>query len=339
MKSKKQPAPLDEEASESILIEEDEEEDLNLEEEYALSHWGSDDGPSESTNPASPSQDVAKCEKDWPSIDPDSHQGKFITEIAEKLKKELSSTRKVSCYENKTFWIHPPESLFMRQAKNNPAITYYDCLLPIYVWIPHLLCKVYCTKCGAPATNSTLSHGPIARLVAGFTNYCLITYEYEHKKCTMNGGKTKKFYGSSKACLERLDPQVAGCFRPILTKKGAIDSEFADYLEPSIMGGMGPAKISAALHEISVKRKDRKERNWIMGVNAKVTNNQQILNLLTSRVQSSVTDIPSYPEYSDRKTYNGFTPSANYLKGLCVHACLLLQVRDLPIDRNLLLED
>ncbi|KAJ3081416.1 hypothetical protein HDU99_005745, partial [Rhizoclosmatium hyalinum] len=299
----------------SVLYDlEDEENDFDLAdeddyiEEEGLEFYGASN-PNE--NEQTERQPPATCEKDWPKLEKGTPLFQYVESIVGKLKQQLSQANRVDCYENRTFWIHLGESVFDR-LKGKESFSYYrDCLLDIFVWIPHLLVTVNCPWCGTEATNSGFAHNPTGRIISGFRNYVLVTYAYECKLCP-KWGKKKHFYGSSKACLDTLEPELSGCFCPILTKKGGIDRELADFFIPCFMSGMGPQKFAAAAKETAAKRKDRKELSWIMAVNRRLSGGRTVVDMLTGKTSRSLlAEVPEYPDYN-----SDFVPSANYFRGM-----------------------
>ncbi|KAJ3068048.1 hypothetical protein HDU98_008790, partial [Podochytrium sp. JEL0797] len=243
------------------------------EEEEVLSFFGSKDDIGEAAaataGVSKASKDGAKCEKDWPKIAEGSFLDAFVNDEVGKMRISLRTDRKIACYDNCTFWIHPKDGF---------------------------------------------AHNPTGRIVCGSPNYVLVTYGYECKKCVSFGGRTKSFYGSSMACLSAMDPEVAGNFRPILTKKGGMDRDFTDWLIPCFMGGLGPQRFHAAMKETASKRYERNELNWVMAVNRKVANGRSVAEMLGGKTSRSVLeDVPVYPIHGDPATYVECTPSANYV--------------------------
>ncbi|ORY43811.1 hypothetical protein BCR33DRAFT_738525 [Rhizoclosmatium globosum] len=284
----------------------DEDEDGSGDEE-GLDFYGTSD-PND--NDQREREAPTKCEKDWPKLEKGTPLFQYVESVVAKLKQQMGKSGKVDCYEHRTFWIHPGESAFDRLKGNEPFSYYRDCLLDIFVWIPHLLVTVNCPWCGTEATNSGFAHNPTGRIISGFRNYVLVSYAYECKQCPKWGGKKKHFYGSSKACLDTLEAELAGCFTAILTKKGGIDREFADFFMPCFMSGMGPQKFAAAARETVAKRKDRKELNWIMAVNRRISGGRTVVDMLTGKTPSSLkAEVPEYPDYN-----SDFVPSGNYFR-------------------------
>ncbi|ORY51285.1 hypothetical protein BCR33DRAFT_846120 [Rhizoclosmatium globosum] len=295
----------------------DEVEENTLDDEEGLEYFSARDSMSDGGNEAGSRDTPAKSERDWPKIEQGTPLAVYVDAVVEKLKTQLKAGS-VECYDRKSFWIYPGESVFDRIKGNDPFAYYKDCLLDLFVWIPHLLVPVYCPWCNNEVTNSGFAHNPTGRIISGFRNYVLISYAYECKSCIKWGGKKKHFYGSSKACLDTLDAELAGCFCPILTKKGGIDRDFADFFIPCFMAGMGPHKFAAAAAETAAKRKDRKELNWIMAVNRRISGDRSVSDMLLGKTKRSLlTEVPDYPSYNV-----DFIPSANYFKGIF---CLLTE--------------
>jgi len=160
--------------------------------------------------------------------------------VKEKLQSEINSYGRPLCYDNNTFWIHPPDPFFAlhksqsSSAGLHPSSLYYP---KVFVWLPEYFigkdvitcqnseCLYYQDK-KHPMTTKCWNDDPVARRVVGFNgNYYIITKCIQCRKSknpsTSGCGNSFNFYDP--IILDQLDPGLVAEFPAFLTHRSGID--------------------------------------------------------------------------------------------------------------------
>ncbi|KAF8321954.1 hypothetical protein F5887DRAFT_904347, partial [Amanita rubescens] len=161
----------------------------------------------------------------------------YLASVKNKLIAELHTQALPSCYQNGSFWIHPPQPFFaLKKSMNsidglNPSSIYYPA---VFLWLPNLLDekhKIMCPnpECGFykkganPMTIKCWNDNPIARRVVGLDqNYYVMTQRIQCRKHSGFGcGKSYNLYDP--LILDQLDPGLVAEFPAFLTHRSGID--------------------------------------------------------------------------------------------------------------------
>ena len=246
----------------------------------------------------------------------------YLASVKDKLIAELHTQALPSCYQNGSFWIHPPQPFFALKKSMesvdglNPSSIYYPA---VFLWLPNLLDKKNkimcpnpecgCYKKGAnPMTIKCWNDNPIARQVVGLDqNYYVMTQRIQCRKHGGFGcGKSYNLYDP--LILDQLDPGLVAEFPAFLTHRSGIDKTLMTLVRAGIAHRLSSSAWSKVLRELHIREHDLREIKYLYAIKREQKNHE-----------ASGTALKSYQPFSafnDKVGYNGFSPSKKYINNI-----------------------
>ncbi|KAJ6476876.1 hypothetical protein C8R45DRAFT_873192, partial [Mycena sanguinolenta] len=186
----------------------------------------------------------------------------YLTGIKSRLKAELNSGKWPKCYEQGSFWIHPPAPFFALQKAVKPADLYYP---SVFVWFPHLFklgTKFTCPHKDCqhfkdvlhPLEIKGFNDKPVARHVIGLDSvYYVITLRIQCKKDSDTGcGRSWNLYDP--LILDQMDRGLADCFPAFFTARSGIDKTLMTLIRAGIAHRLSASAWSKILRELHVPK-------------------------------------------------------------------------------------
>ena len=197
----------------------------------------------------------------------------YLSSVKGKLQSEINSYGRPSCYDNNTFWIHPPDPFFaLRKSQSSsaglhPSSLYYP---KVFIWLPEYFigkdvitcqnseCLYYQDK-KHPMTTKCWNDDPVGRRVVGLNgNYYIITKRIQCRKSrnssTSGCGNSFNFYDP--IILDQLDPGLVTEFPAFLTHRSGIDKTLMALIRAGISHRLSASAWSKILQELHVREHD-----------------------------------------------------------------------------------
>ncbi|KAL0566774.1 hypothetical protein V5O48_015230 [Marasmius crinis-equi] len=232
---------------------------------------------------------------------------RYLLNYRNQLQQEIQDNGQPQCYAEGQFFTRPRHPVFALHENARTSFTPDSlCFRPIFLWHPQHLPgrpENYKCVCGKHLTMNGYNDKPIARRVRTTTgeDYFLLTNRYIcDPRRANNRGCGTSYQGTDPQILAQLPRWVQEAFPAYLTSRSAVDKLVIDQMKACFAGRFGPDPFSKMLHEIQMLEHSRRE---LMYLSAAATYSL-----------SGPTQVPPFPQFDDRTTYAGSSPSLHYIK-------------------------
>jgi hypothetical protein len=233
----------------------------------------------------------------------------YMTDILEKVKRQIHICGIPDCYSCGTFWEHPKDPLFALQASAARATGVYPTELyhlDIFIWLPdHIPGSPGKFHCSCPHHHNLSRNGwnekPIARRVKHlYHDYLLLTNRWICDK--RHGGCGKSFQGTDPYILSQLPCHSQEAFPTILTIWAAVDKELISLMHTCFSTHFGPEPCAAMMREMCYLDHAHRE----------------LLYLAAATSSAQFHHPRPFSKFCDKNRYAGTSPSTQYCKAVFV---------------------
>lgn len=145
------------------------------------------------------------------------------------------------------------------------------------------------------------------------SSFYLMTMRYNCK-----GPITHTFNGYDDGLLKQLNPNLKAQFPAVLTHRSGLSNNLVKLMRPAFQHGIGSHRFAKMLRIIHIERYDELQLQYYLALD-------DYCHSIVSFFQSSEKKCSEFPAYNDKKTYNGFSPSANYIS--YVYSSIIAKIR------------
>ncbi|KAJ7458694.1 hypothetical protein B0H11DRAFT_2199426, partial [Mycena galericulata] len=237
----------------------------------------------------------------------------YLTGIKRRLIAEMASGAWPKCYDEGSFWIHPPAPIFSLQKSLDPTGLYYP---SVFVWFPHLIgTTLTCPNKDCLHFKSLLrelkikgyNDKPLARRVVALDHVYYVMTNQVHCRLD-NGGCGRSWNLYDPLILDQLDRGLAECFPSFLTARSGIDKTLMTLIRAGIAHRMSASAWSKILRELHVREHDLRELQYLYAIHRK----KKIDATLGIAEQS----FEPFSVFDDKSKYAGFYPSRWYINNV-----------------------
>lgn len=104
-------------------------------------------------------------------------------------------------------------------------------------------------------------------------------------------------------------------FPAVLTHRSGISKSLIKIMRPAFQHGIGPHRLAKMLRIMHTKRHDELQLQYYIAID------QQRSNTGITSFFGTAINYPEFPKYNDKASYDGFSPSANYIS--YVYSCIV----------------
>lgn len=126
------------------------------------------------------------------------------------------------------------------------------------------------------------------------------------------------------AIMKQINLDLQAEFPAVLTHKSGVSKSMIKLMRPAFQHGIGPHRMSKILRIMHTERYDELQLQYYIALDNR-RSNPNLLSFFSN--SSNVRLSAEFPKYDDRSTYNGFSPSANYLS--YVYSCIISKLSPL----------
>ena len=137
------------------------------------------------------------------------------------------------------------------------------------------------------------------------------------------GTERHYFNGYNDSFMCQIDLNLQAEFPAVLTQRSGLSKNLVKFMRPAFQHGVGPHRLAKILRIMHTERYDELQLQYYIAVKRQ-QQNPSIVSLLGGR---ATCESPEFPKYNDKTTYNGFSPSANYVS--YVYSCVIAKLQPL----------
>ncbi|KAJ6516958.1 hypothetical protein DFH09DRAFT_1287885 [Mycena vulgaris] len=240
----------------------------------------------------------------------------YFTDLKRRLVAEMDGGTWPKCYDQGSFWIHPPAPIFalMSAAKSTKLAekskagdkTGQNPLKPTGLYYPSG-CAEYGNTHRALEIKGW-NDKPLARRVVGLDRtYYVVTMQIQCKKKDSRGcGRSWNLYDP--LILDQLDHGLADCFSASLTARSGIDKTLMTLIRAGIAHRLSASTWSKILCELHVREHDLRELQYLYAIHRRKKNCQDL--------DIEEESYEPFSSFEDKSKYAGFYPSRWYINNV-----------------------
>lgn len=113
--------------------------------------------------------------------------------------------------------------------------------------------------------------------------------------------------------MKQISLNLQAEFPAVLTHRSGISKNLIKMMRPAFQHGIGPHRLAKMLRIMHTERYDELQLRYYIAMDQQKSSTN-----ITSFFGPAI-NYPEFPKYNDKATYDGFSPSANYIS--YVHSC------------------